>query len=69
VAAPHRAHRKGNEYEVRIELRVPGTELAVGRKPGTAHTHDDVYVAIRDAFDAMEAQLEEWKGRIYDRRS
>lgn len=64
VAAPHQNHRKGNHFEVRIELRVPGAELAISNKPGDIDAHEDVYVAIRDAFDAMERQLEEWKRRV-----
>ena len=64
VAAPHHNHRKGNQFEVRIELRVPGAELAISNKPGDVHAHEDVYVAIRDSFDAMERQLEEWKRRV-----
>lgn len=64
VAEPHRHHRKGKSFEVRVEVRVPGAELAVTNKPGNAHAHEDVYVAIRDSFDAMERQLEEWKQRI-----
>ena len=34
VEAPHKHHRKGNHYEVRIEVHVPGTDLAVSNKPG-----------------------------------
>ena len=69
VASPHRQHRKGNPYEVRIELRVPGTELVVANQPGDVHAHDDLYIAVRDAFAAMESQLEEWKGKVQDPRS
>ena len=61
VAAPHQHHRKGNQFEVRIELRVPGTELAVSNQPGDSNAHFDVHVAVRDAFDAMERQLTKWK--------
>jgi ribosomal subunit interface protein len=61
VDAPHKQHRKGNYYEVRIEVRVPGTELAVSSKPGDMYAHEDVKVAIRDAFRAMERQLKKWK--------
>lgn len=61
IAAPHRQHRKGNRYEVRIEVRVPGTELAVNNKPGDINAHEDVAVAIRDAFNAMERQIKRWK--------
>ena len=64
VAAPHQHQRKGNPFEVRIEVRVPGAELAVADHPGDIQAHEDVYVAIRDSFDAMERQLEEWKERI-----
>lgn len=63
IDAAHKRHRKGNTYEVRIEVRVPGQELAVNNKPGDVHAHEDVYVAIRDAFKAMERQIKKWKAR------
>lgn len=61
VAAPHQQHRQGNQYEVRIEVRVPGTELAVSNRPGDVNAHTDVHVAVRDAFDAMKRQIKRWK--------
>lgn len=64
VEAPHKHHRKGNHYEIRIETRVPGTELAVSNQPGDMHAHEDVRVAVRDAFNAMERQLTKWKQRV-----
>jgi cold shock CspA family protein/ribosome-associated translation inhibitor RaiA len=33
VEAPHRHHRKGKAYEVRIDLTVPGAELVINRAP------------------------------------
>lgn len=57
VQAPHRRHRKGNAYRVRIVANLPGARLVVGRDPGNSDAHADVYVAIRDAFDALERQL------------
>jgi ribosomal subunit interface protein len=59
VEAPERRHRKGKLYHVRIELAVPGRELIVSRHPSQKHAHEDVYVAIRDAFDAARRQLED----------
>jgi ribosomal subunit interface protein len=48
----HRHKRQGREYSVRIDLRVPEREIVVN------HDHDeDVYVALREAFDAAERQL------------
>jgi ribosomal subunit interface protein len=60
IEAPHRAHRQGNLYHVRIEISVPGKDLVVSRDPGDLHAHKDVYVAIRDAFSAAERQLAEY---------
>lgn len=64
VEAPHHHHHKGNEYKVRIVLHLPGAELVVSRYPGDMHAHTDVYVAIRDAFDAAERQLEAHEQKV-----
>ncbi len=52
VEAPHRHKHQGALYNVRIDLTVAGGELVVKREP-----HEDIYVAIRDAFDAAKRQL------------
>lgn len=44
-------------FEVTVEARVPGAELAVGRKPGDVNAHTDALVALRDSFTAIERQL------------
>lgn len=83
VEAPHRHHRKGKAYEVRIDITVPGGELVVNRapkrlkaaksglaelpetrlieshKPSKHSAHADVYVAIRDAFNAAGRKLQD----------
>jgi ribosomal subunit interface protein len=53
VEAPHRHQQQGILYNVRIDITVPGTELIVKREP-----HEDLYVSIRDAFDAARRQLQ-----------
>lgn len=63
VEAPHQHHRKGNRYAVRIHLRVPGGDLSIDRRPGDDDAHEDVLVAVRDAFDAAERKLSKWKER------
>lgn len=60
VDLANRRHRKGNLYRIRIDITVPGTELYVGREPGDRNTHADVFVAIRDAFNAMERRLQDY---------
>lgn len=61
VEAPHKHHRKGKIYHVRIELGVPGRpELVVSHEPEQNHAHEDVYIAIRDAFDKAKRQLKNY---------
>ena len=58
IEAPHQHHHKGQIYSVRIDLTVPGAELVVNHG-AEDHAHEDVYVAIRDAFDAAARRLED----------
>jgi ribosomal subunit interface protein len=58
VEAPHRHQHRGILYNVRIDITVPGSELVIKREP-----HEDVYVAVRDAFDAARRQLEDFARR------
>lgn len=46
-------------YKVTIDLTVPGAELVVSRDHGKDHSHEDVYVALRDSFDAARRQLQD----------
>lgn len=59
VEAPHRHHRRGKLYHVRIDMTVPGGELVVNREPSRHAAHKDLYVAIRDAFDAARRKLQD----------
>jgi ribosomal subunit interface protein len=54
IEQPHRHKQQGNPFNVRVTLHVPGGELVVNRDH-----HEDVHVALRDAFDAVRRQLEE----------
>jgi ribosome-associated translation inhibitor RaiA len=51
----HGHHRKGPFYAVRVRLTVPNEEILVDFQPA----QDDVYVAIRQAFDAARRELED----------
>ena len=64
IESPPRNPRRDNRYSVHIEIRVPGDDLAVSHHPGKAGDHEDVYIAIRDSFSAMERQLKEWKRKV-----
>lgn len=63
VEAPHRHHHKGKLYHVRIDMTVPGDELVINREPSRHAAHEDVYVAIRDAFGAARRKLQDYARR------
>jgi len=58
LEGPVQHHRRGGPFKVRIDLTVPGTELVVNHQ-----ANQDLYVAIRDAFDAAQRQLENYGRR------
>jgi ribosomal subunit interface protein len=59
VDSPHRHQHQGMRYTVQIDITVRGAELVVKRQP-----HEDIYVAVRDAFDAARRQMEEYERRL-----
>lgn len=64
IAQPHRHQRRGRLYTVRVDLVVPGGEIVVNRDHHLDHAHEDVFVALRDAFDAARRRLEDHVRRL-----
>lgn len=64
VDLPHRHDEKGNIYKVNIHITVPRKELVVSHGDGSNHAHEDVHIAIRDAFDHARRQLEDYAREI-----
>lgn len=63
IEAPPRHHHKGKLYHVGIDLTVSNEEIFIGREHHDQHAHEDVYVAIRDAFHAARRRLEDYARR------
>jgi len=61
IEAPHHHQRQGKLYEVHVELTVPGGEIVASRQHSERHSHEDPYVALRDAFQAVRRQLENYE--------
>jgi ribosome-associated translation inhibitor RaiA len=59
IEAAHKRHRQGNLFSVRIDVRFPGGEAVASHGGSDDHAHEDVFVAVRDAFDAVRRQLED----------
>jgi len=54
VELPHKHHHQDRMFDVHIDMTIPGSEIVVNRA-----ANEDVYVAVRDAFDAAKRQLED----------
>ena len=59
VESPHKHQRKGRLFRVVITIRTRGDEIAISRMPDDQQAHEDIYVAIHDAFDAARRQLQD----------
>jgi ribosome-associated translation inhibitor RaiA len=55
VEQAERHHHQGRQFGVHIDVRGPGHEEVVS----TLKHDEDVYVAMREAFDATRRQLED----------
>lgn len=53
-------HHKGNRYEVQVRVTLPGGEFEAGRNAEPDQSHEDPYVAVRDTFNALRRQLEDF---------
>jgi ribosomal subunit interface protein len=60
IEAPHGHHHKGKLYHIGIDITAPGKEIVVKRDPAEHAAHEDIYVSIRDAFNAARRQLQDY---------
>ena len=63
IELPHRHHRQGSHFRVRVDLSVPGGELVAGRFPAQHASHEEPYTALRDAFHKARRELLDWSHR------
>ncbi|MFO0888549.1 MAG: HPF/RaiA family ribosome-associated protein [Isosphaeraceae bacterium] len=63
IDQPHRHHRQGNPVQVKIDLKVPGSELVVKREPAEVLASDDLVGVIHEAFEDLQRQLEGFVNR------
>ena len=63
VEYPHVHAHKARHYVVRLHLVVPGVDIEAGRDHTLDSSHENPYVAVRDAFRAARRQLERYAKR------
>jgi ribosome-associated translation inhibitor RaiA len=65
IEAPHRRSKLGKLFHVQIEIGVPGRAPVIVRSDREEnHQHEDLAVALRDAFDAARRLLDEKAAKL-----
>lgn len=65
IEEPHRKKQVGNVFHVKIEIGLPGRhDIVVSREPEANHAHEDIYVALRDAFDSARRRLQDVSAKM-----
>jgi ribosome-associated translation inhibitor RaiA/cold shock CspA family protein len=59
VEMPAAHKHQGKLFSLHVDVKVPGEEIASTRR----HEHEDVYVAIRDAFGSVQRRVEDFVRR------
>lgn len=62
IETPHKHQHKGRVHQVKLHVTLPGREINIDREPERGN-HEDVYVSIRDAFDAAARQIKDYTSK------
>lgn len=60
VEKPHKHHREGNLYKATVIVKVPQKQIVVSREHPLHLSHEDIFLAVRQAFEEAARQLEEY---------
>lgn len=56
-------HRHGNRFDVHVRLKMRGSDIEAGNTPVDDTRHEDAYVAVGDAFDALRRRVQDYAHR------
>lgn len=59
ISSPHRHHRKGKVFHIRVRLKIPGQDIIVNREPERSTEHEDFYLALNDVFKVVTRKLQD----------
>jgi hypothetical protein len=63
VELAHQHHDETRVFHARIHLGLPGGVLAVNHEHHAEHSHEDAFIAVRDAFAAASRRVTDWRRR------
>jgi ribosomal subunit interface protein len=61
IEAPHQHKEQGALFEVRIDVSVPDRHISIWRSHAADPAHENAYVAVRDAFNALKRKLQAYE--------
>lgn len=65
VAKPHRHSKGANPFLIKIEVGVPGQPpVLISSSREDDREHEDIQIALRDAFDAAKRRLDELSAKL-----
>jgi ribosome-associated translation inhibitor RaiA len=59
IERPHQRQHQGQRIRVRVTLSIPGPDIVVSHDREHDGSHEDAYVAVRDAFRIARRRLVE----------
>ena len=69
LESAHKSQYNTNHYQVHIDITVPGEEIVASSDPRPdENDHSDIYIAIRDAFNAAERQVKDYAEKLREDR-
>ena len=70
IEEPHKRHTKGNLYQVKLDITLPGDEIIIKKEANDRGNSDDIQIALKDAFEVASRMLQEYanKKRGYVKR-
>lgn len=63
VEVPHRRHRKGRVWHVKVDVSLPGDDVVITREAEVGKRHERPEAAIRDAFKDARRLLKERRSK------
>lgn len=67
VEMPHKHHKAGNQYRIKLEIHIPGDVIVVDRESARNVNYEQLGPAVRDVFETASRLLEEHQTRSKNR--
>ena len=68
VALPHNHNTKGKIAHISLEIGLPGELIAITNDSHDNREHENMYIALRDAFDKAQRKIDKIQTKRSDSR-